>query len=156
MAVQGSGGRLRQRQVSRTERGSGESTVGFERCLTRPTPHTDENPCRVEDTQVLSEALLSHFAMTKDNALSCHKLRDYARAGLDGIVACLPLHRQRPGQGEAFELDLHKSLADNLLGKTVVEFPVVHVGLKGQDPGFALVRGDARGGEGQPEGPEST
>ena len=88
--------------------------------------------------------------------LSCHKLRDYARAGLDGIVACLPLHRQRPGQGEAFELDLHKSLADNLLGKTVVEFPVLHVGLKGQDPGFALVRGDARGGEGQPEGPEST
>jgi len=92
---------------------------------------------RVDDTTILSEVLLDHLTLRKDAALEYHKLQAYTKAGLDKIKAYLPLHKQRVDQEEMAELDLGQSLAANLIGKTVVEFPIFCVRLQAESPAEA-------------------
>ena len=96
---------------------------------------------RVEAGAALSEVLQGHLTLRQDNAMEHHKLRAYVAAGIDKMGVYLPLHKQRSGEKKMHELDLGKTLGANLLGKTVVEFPVLWVCIKGEAGGdFEVVK----------------
>ena len=107
---------------------------------------------RIEDTALLSEILMSHLTLRKENAAEYQKLRAYVKAGLGGIRVFLPLHKQRASQKEAHELDLRQTLCENLLGKSIVEFPVLSVRLRGQETDFTKILPSRAGQEVAGEG----
>jgi hypothetical protein len=81
---------------------------------------------RVEDSAVLSEILLGHLTLTKDNALEHHKLQEYVKKGVENIKVYLLAHKTKADKKEMFKLDTMQTLSSLFVGKTIVEFPVLH------------------------------
>ena len=75
---------------------------------------------------MLSEVLLEHLTLKKDNALEYHKLQEYAKKGLDKIKVYLLAHKHKGDEKDMYELDMKQTLSTLFVGKTIVEFPILH------------------------------
>lgn len=65
------------------------------------------------------------------------ELKYYQSAGICGIV--LYLKAENVKNGKYYELDLSQSLKENLKGKVIIEFPIIHVVLKGHESLYSIV-----------------
>ena len=80
----------------------------------------------MQDSTVLSEILLGHLTLSKDNALEHHKLLEYVKKGVESIKVYLLAHKSKADKKEMHELDTKQTLSKLFIGKTIVEFPVLH------------------------------
>jgi len=94
---------------------------------------------KVLDSCSLADLLQEALTMQKERATEYHKLLPFVEAGLANLCCFLPAHKQKEGERNVHEMLLAKSLGENLVGKTIVEFPVISVRLKGKPTGFTHV-----------------
>jgi len=65
-------------------------------------------------------------------ALLHHQLRAYAAAGEAQLAAFLPVPHRRADDERFYKLPLNTSLLDALHKKKVIEFPIIHVAIRGE------------------------
>jgi len=80
---------------------------------------------RIPENMKLSD-LVSQYVAPNDcieNKEQNHKLSLYQNCGLHGISVLFKLEYQHLKHQKYIELDLSKTIKDNLVGKTIIEFP---------------------------------
>jgi len=80
---------------------------------------------RISENVILSE-LISQFISTNDindNYEQNRRLIFYRNCGIEGISVLFKLEFQNLKHKKYIELDLNKTIKENLFGKTVIEFP---------------------------------
>ncbi|KAG5275635.1 hypothetical protein AALO_G00122880 [Alosa alosa] len=85
---------------------------------------------RVPDNQTLEEILKSYIHPTESDPIRRQKLKIYAHSPVDHVRVFMKAEENRPNSLRYHELDLKKSLKDNLMHKTIIEYPALHVTLK--------------------------
>ncbi|XP_062411847.1 box C/D snoRNA protein 1 [Sardina pilchardus] len=85
---------------------------------------------RVPDNQTLEEILKSYIHPTESDPVRRQKLKIYAQSPVDHVRVFMKAEENRPNSLRYHELDVKKSLKDNLMHKTIIEYPALHVTLK--------------------------
>ena len=72
-------------------------------------------------------------------ALLQHKLRSYAQHGVSNLLVFLKAERRRADDPRFHQLALGEALGDHLVGKTVIEFPTLHVATREEAAAYPLL-----------------
>ncbi|XP_026889038.2 uncharacterized protein znhit6 [Electrophorus electricus] len=86
---------------------------------------------RVPEDRVLQDVLVDYVHPTESDPVKRQRLKIYVPAFPDQLCVFLKSEQRRPDSPRYHELDVNKSLRENMRYKTVLEYPEVHVVLKG-------------------------
>uniref|UniRef100_A0A3Q3VLI2 HIT-type domain-containing protein n=1 Tax=Mola mola TaxID=94237 RepID=A0A3Q3VLI2_MOLML len=81
---------------------------------------------KVSDKQTLEEILTHYIHPTESDPVIRQKLKMYVHAPFDHVKVFMKAEGRKANSIRYHELDVHKSLRDNLSYKTLVEYPVLH------------------------------
>ncbi|XP_033821084.2 box C/D snoRNA protein 1 [Periophthalmus magnuspinnatus] len=85
---------------------------------------------RVSDQLTLLEILNSYIHPSESDPAARQKLKMYVHEPLEHVKVFMKSEGRKANSVRYHELDLHKSLRDNLSYKTLIEYPVLHVVLR--------------------------
>ncbi|KAL6483783.1 hypothetical protein MHYP_G00086550 [Metynnis hypsauchen] len=85
---------------------------------------------RVPEDQLLEQILSDYIHPTESDPVKRQRLKLYVLSPPDQLRVFMKSEQRQPGSSRYHELDVKKSLHDNLMFKTVVEYPELHVLLK--------------------------
>ncbi|XP_072294954.1 box C/D snoRNA protein 1 [Eucyclogobius newberryi] len=85
---------------------------------------------RVSDQLTLLQILTPYIHRTESDPVARQKLKMYVLEPLEHVKVFMKAEGRKANSIRYHELDLHKSLRDNLSYKTLIEYPVLHVVLK--------------------------
>uniref|UniRef100_A0AAX7U6J6 BCD1 alpha/beta domain-containing protein n=1 Tax=Astatotilapia calliptera TaxID=8154 RepID=A0AAX7U6J6_ASTCA len=85
---------------------------------------------RVSDKQTLKQILTSYIHPTESDPVTRQKLKMYVQARFDHVKVFMKVEGRKANSVRYHELDIEKSLRDNLSYKTLIEYPELHVVLK--------------------------
>ncbi|XP_063357269.1 box C/D snoRNA protein 1 [Pelmatolapia mariae] len=85
---------------------------------------------RVSDKQTLKQILTAYIHPTESDPVTRQKLKMYVQARFDHVKVFMKVEGRKANSVRYHELDIEKSLRDNLSYKTLIEYPVLHVVLK--------------------------
>ncbi|XP_070765488.1 box C/D snoRNA protein 1 [Enoplosus armatus] len=98
--------------------------------LVFPQSSTEFSQRRVSDKQTLEQILASYVHPTESAPVTRQKLKMYVHAPFDRVKVFMKAEGRKANSVRYHELDIHKSLRDNLSYKTLIEYPVLHVVLR--------------------------
>lgn len=78
---------------------------------------------RCNESQLMTELIAKYF----DYSNSMSSLGCYRSEGLNNVALLLKAEGVRKSQNRFFSMDLTKTLKENLRGKVIIEYPVIHV-----------------------------
>lgn len=93
---------------------------------------------RVSDQLTLQEILIPYIHPTDSDPVSRQKLKMYVQEPFEHVKIFMKAEGRKANSVRYHELDLQKTLRDNLSYKTLIEYPVLHVVLKGHWEDYAL------------------
>ncbi|CAJ1061084.1 box C/D snoRNA protein 1 [Xyrichtys novacula] len=82
---------------------------------------------RVSEQQTLEQILTPYIHPTESDPVTRQKLKMYVHAPFDHVKVFMKAEGRKANSVRYHELDIHKSLRDNLSYKTLIEYPVLHV-----------------------------
>ncbi|KAG7323459.1 hypothetical protein KOW79_013161 [Hemibagrus wyckioides] len=85
---------------------------------------------RVPEDRVLEKILSDYVHPTESDPVKRQNLKAYVVTPLDQLGVFMKSEQRLPNSLKYHELDLKKSLRENLMFKTVVEYPELHVAVK--------------------------
>ncbi|KAM4628577.1 box C/D snoRNA protein 1 [Polymixia lowei] len=95
-----------------------------------PQSSTEFSERRVPDEKALKQILTPYIHPTESDPVRRQKLKMYAQATFDQVKVFMKAEGRKANSVRYHELDLGKSLRDNLSYKTLIEYPVLHVVLR--------------------------
>ncbi|XP_029003463.1 box C/D snoRNA protein 1 [Betta splendens] len=95
-----------------------------------PQSSTEFSQRRVSDKQTLKHILRSYIHPTESDPVTRQKLRIYVQAPPDHVKVFMKAEGRKANSVRYHELDMEKSLRDNLSYKTLIEYPVLYVVLR--------------------------
>ncbi|XP_053286555.1 box C/D snoRNA protein 1 [Pleuronectes platessa] len=91
---------------------------------------TEFSQRRVSDSQTLKQLLTPYIHPTESDPVTRQKLKVYVQAPSNHVKVFLKAEGRKANSVRYHELDIQKSLRDNLSYKTLIEYPVLHVVLR--------------------------
>ncbi|KAM8745644.1 box C/D snoRNA protein 1 [Acanthopagrus schlegelii] len=85
---------------------------------------------RVSDKQTLEQILTPYIHPTESDPVTRQKLKMYVNAPFEHVKVFMKAEGRKANSVRYNELDIHKSLRDNLRYKMLIEYPVLHVVLR--------------------------
>ncbi|XP_041862926.1 box C/D snoRNA protein 1 isoform X2 [Melanotaenia boesemani] len=85
---------------------------------------------KVADTQTLMQILSPYIHPTDSDPVIRQKLKMYVNSPFDHVKVFIKAEGRKANSVRYHELDIEKSLRDNLSYKTLIEYPVLHVVLR--------------------------
>ncbi|KAM8875230.1 box C/D snoRNA protein 1 [Spinachia spinachia] len=107
-----------------------------------PQSSTEFSQRRVLDGQTLEQILTPYIHPTESDPVKRQKLKMYVRTPFDHVKVFMKAEGRKANSVRYHELDLCKTLRDNLSYKTIIEYPVLQVVLREHWKEFPL-RGSA-------------
>ncbi|KAG5848016.1 hypothetical protein ANANG_G00132380 [Anguilla anguilla] len=101
---------------------------------------------RVPDDRTLQQILSSYVHPTESEPIRRQRLKAYVHAPPDQVKVFMKAENRNPNCARYHELDLQKSLRENLRFKVVVEYPEFHVTLRDHCQNYALVTQESGAG----------
>ncbi|XP_039984403.1 box C/D snoRNA protein 1 isoform X3 [Xiphias gladius] len=92
-----------------------------------PQSSTEFSQRRVSDTQTMEQILTPYIHPTESDPVRRQKLKMYVHAPFDHVKVFMKAEGRKANSVRYHELDIQKSLRDNLSYKTLIEYPVLHV-----------------------------
>ncbi|XP_040896161.1 box C/D snoRNA protein 1 [Toxotes jaculatrix] len=92
-----------------------------------PQSSTEFSQRRVSDRQTLKQVLTSYIHPSESDPVTRQKLKMYVQAPSDHVKVFMKAEGRKANSVRYHELDMLKSLRDNLSYKTLIEYPVLHV-----------------------------
>lgn len=92
----------------------------------------DERCC---ETNLMTELITKYF----DYRSTTSSLAEYRTNGLSSVALLLKAEAIRKSQNRFYIMDMTKTLKENLRGKTIVEYPVIHVIFKSQIQNYDII-----------------
>ncbi|XP_034167429.2 box C/D snoRNA protein 1 [Pangasianodon hypophthalmus] len=86
---------------------------------------------RVPEDRVLEKILSDYIHPTESDPVKRQNLKMYVLTPIDQLSVFMKSEQRQPNSLKYHELDLKKSLRENLMFKTVVEYPELHVVVEG-------------------------
>nr|XP_020489360.2 box C/D snoRNA protein 1 [Labrus bergylta] len=93
---------------------------------------------RVSEKQTLEQILTPYIHPTESDPVTRQKLKIYVHAPFDHVKVFMKAEGRKANSVRYHELDINKSLKDNLSYKTLIEYPVLHVVLRDQWKNYPL------------------
>uniref|UniRef100_A0A8C6WM06 Box C/D snoRNA protein 1 n=1 Tax=Neogobius melanostomus TaxID=47308 RepID=A0A8C6WM06_9GOBI len=93
---------------------------------------------RVSDQLTLQEILIPYIHPTDSDPVSRQKLKMYVLEPFEHVKVFMKAEGRKANSVRYHELDLQKTLRDNLSYKTLIEYPVLHVVLRGHWEDYPL------------------
>ncbi|XP_010729260.1 box C/D snoRNA protein 1 [Larimichthys crocea] len=103
-----------------------------------PQSSTEFSQRRVSDKQTLEQILTTYIHPTESDPVTRQKLKMYVHTPFDHVKVFMKAEGRKANSVRYHELDIHKSLRDNLSYKTLIEYPVLHVVLRDQWKDYPL------------------
>ncbi|XP_060934629.1 box C/D snoRNA protein 1 [Limanda limanda] len=91
---------------------------------------TEFSQRRVPDSQTLKQLLTPYIHPTESDPVTRQKLKVYVHAPSNHVKVFMKAEGRKANSVRYHELDIQKSLRDNLSYKTLIEYPVLHVVLR--------------------------
>ncbi|XP_069009205.1 box C/D snoRNA protein 1 [Embiotoca jacksoni] len=98
--------------------------------LTFPQSGSEFSQRRVHDTRTLEQILTAYIHPTESDPVTRQKLKMYVQAPFEHVKVFMKSEGRKANSVRYQELDIQKSLRDNLSYKTLIEYPVLHVVLR--------------------------
>ncbi|XP_049444709.1 box C/D snoRNA protein 1 [Epinephelus fuscoguttatus] len=95
-----------------------------------PQSSTEFSQKRVSDKQTLEQILTAYIHPTESDPVTRQKLKMYVHAPFDHVKVFMKAEGRKANSVRYHELDICKTLRDNLSYKTLIEYPVLHVVLR--------------------------
>ncbi|XP_061593219.1 box C/D snoRNA protein 1 [Cololabis saira] len=95
-----------------------------------PQSSSEFSQRRVSDMQTLKQILTAYIHPTESDPVTRQKLKMYVHAPFDDVKVFMKAEGRKANSVRYHELDVEKSLRDNLSYKTIIEYPVLHVALR--------------------------
>ncbi|XP_042340168.1 box C/D snoRNA protein 1 [Plectropomus leopardus] len=95
-----------------------------------PQRSTEFSQKRVPDKQTLEQILTSYIHPTESDPVTRQKLKMYVHTPFDHVKVFMKAEGRKANSVRYHELDICKTLRDNLSFKTLIEYPVLHVVLR--------------------------
>ncbi|XP_028260303.1 box C/D snoRNA protein 1 [Parambassis ranga] len=95
-----------------------------------PQSSTEFSQKRVSDRQPLEQILTTYIHPTESDPVIRQKLKMYVHAPFGDVKVFMKAEGRKANSVRYHELDIKKSLRDNLCYKTLIEYPVLHVVLR--------------------------
>ncbi|XP_044056904.1 box C/D snoRNA protein 1 isoform X2 [Siniperca chuatsi] len=95
-----------------------------------PQSSTEFSQRRVSDKQTLEQILTHYIHPTESDPVTRQKLKMYVHTPFDHVNVFMKAEGRKANSVRYHELDIHRSLRDNLSYKTLIEYPVLHVVLR--------------------------
>ncbi|XP_029356316.1 box C/D snoRNA protein 1 isoform X2 [Echeneis naucrates] len=95
-----------------------------------PQSNTEFSRIRVSDTQTVEQILTHYIHPTESDPVTRQKLKMYVQAPFDHVKVFMKAEGRKANSLRYHELDIQKSLRDNLSYKMLIEYPVLHVVLQ--------------------------
>ncbi|XP_008332336.1 box C/D snoRNA protein 1 [Cynoglossus semilaevis] len=95
-----------------------------------PQSSSEFSQRRVADGQTLEQILSDYIHPTESDPVTRQKLKVYVQFPFDHLKVFMKVEGRKANSLRYHELDLKKSLRDNLSYKILIEYPVLHVVLK--------------------------
>ncbi|XP_017275879.1 box C/D snoRNA protein 1 [Kryptolebias marmoratus] len=95
-----------------------------------PQSNTEFSQRRVSDEQTLIQILTAYIHPTDSDPVSRQKLKMYVHYPFNHVKVFMKAEGRKANSVRYHELDIEKSLRDNLSYKTLIEYPVLHVVLR--------------------------
>ncbi|XP_037326122.2 box C/D snoRNA protein 1 [Pungitius pungitius] len=95
-----------------------------------PQSSTEFSQRRVLDGQTLEQILTPYIHPTESDPVTRQKLKVYVRTPFDHVKVFMKAEGRKANSVRYHELDICKTLRDNLSYKTIIEYPVLHVVLR--------------------------
>ncbi|KAL6108287.1 znhit6 [Pungitius sinensis] len=95
-----------------------------------PQSSTEFSQRRVLDGQTLEQILTPYIHPTESDPVTRQKLKMYVRTPFDHVKVFMKAEGRKANSVRYHELDICKTLRDNLSYKTIIEYPVLHVVLR--------------------------
>ncbi|XP_029987634.1 box C/D snoRNA protein 1 [Sphaeramia orbicularis] len=95
-----------------------------------PQSSTEFSQRRVSDRQTLKQILIPYIHPTESDPVTRQKLKMYANELFDHVKVFMKAEGRKANSVRYHEMDIEKSLRDNLSYKTLIEYPVLHVVLR--------------------------
>ncbi|KAK9519622.1 hypothetical protein VZT92_022338 [Zoarces viviparus] len=92
-----------------------------------PQSGTEFSQRRVSDRQTLEQILTPYIHPTESDPVTRQKLKMYVRTPFDHLKVFMKAEGRKANSVRYHELDIRKTLKDNLSYKTLIEYPVLHV-----------------------------
>ncbi|XP_050357641.1 box C/D snoRNA protein 1 [Nymphalis io] len=108
----------------------------FPNVVTKPLKFTDELCPEQKKLSELLDKYLNPDAMPFDGSKD---LVFYKSAGFSGVKVLLKAEKVKGSNKKFFELDTTESLAENLSGKCIIEFPIIFVVLRDHAYNFEII-----------------
>ncbi|XP_011613399.2 box C/D snoRNA protein 1 [Takifugu rubripes] len=100
--------------------------------LVFPQSNTEFSQRRVSDKKTLEQILTPYIHPTESDPVTRQKLKIYVQAPVDHVKVFMKAEGRKANSVRYHELDIQKTLGDNLSYKTLIEYPVLHVVLREQ------------------------
>lgn len=94
---------------------------------------------RVSEQSPLKQLLQQHVSLVPGNSLKRHALRRYVEAGLHNLILLMKKEHCPANKPEYHKLDADKFLKQQLVGKCVIEFPMLLVLLPEEESQYQVV-----------------
>ncbi|ELT91515.1 hypothetical protein CAPTEDRAFT_107031, partial [Capitella teleta] len=94
---------------------------------------------RVSEKSSIEKLLEIYLHPAESDPVIRHKLRDLVKEGMEAISVLMKVEERPACSPKFYEIDLKKSLVDNLRGKVVIEFPSMIVVRKASMADFDLL-----------------
>ncbi|KAM9762498.1 box C/D snoRNA protein 1 [Menidia menidia] len=98
--------------------------------LVFPQSSSEFSQRRVSERQTLMQILTPYIHPTDSDPVIRQKLKMYVLSPSDHVKVFMKAEGRKANSVRYYELDLEKSLRDNLSYKTLIEYPMLHVVLK--------------------------
>ncbi|KAM6922056.1 box C/D snoRNA protein 1 [Xenentodon cancila] len=95
-----------------------------------PQSSSEFSQRRVSDKQTLKQILSAYIHPTESDPVTRQKLKMYVHAPFGDVKVFMKAEGRKANSVRYHELDMEKSLRENLSFKTVIEYPVLHVALR--------------------------
>ncbi|XP_012873663.1 PREDICTED: box C/D snoRNA protein 1 [Dipodomys ordii] len=95
-----------------------------------PQSQAEYTEKRVPDDKTINEILKSYIDPEMSDPVIRQRLKAYVRAQV-GVQILMKAEHMQQNLLRYYELDPHKSLLDNLRNKVIIEYPTLHIVLKG-------------------------
>ncbi|XP_070688674.1 box C/D snoRNA protein 1 [Pempheris klunzingeri] len=105
-----------------------------------PQSNTEFSQRRVSDKQTLEQLLTPYIHPTESDPMARQKLKMYVHAPFDHVKIFMKAEGRKANSVRYHELDIRKSLRDNLSYKTLIEYPVLHIVLRDHWKNYPLKR----------------
>ncbi|XP_022593835.1 box C/D snoRNA protein 1 [Seriola dumerili] len=92
-----------------------------------PQSSTEFSQRRVSDRQTLNQILTPYIHPTESDPVTRQKLKMYVHTPFDHVKVFMKAEGRKANSVRYHELDIQKSLRENLSYKTLIEYPVLHV-----------------------------